>query len=111
MALTHGVLMVFAACAATDGDTIRCGQERIRLAVIDSPEMSEPGGREAKEHMRLLIDGKRVTCEIRGRERYGRLLGKCSTDATPDLGAEMLRSGHAIRYSKRCHGRQAECKR
>lgn len=35
----------------------------------------------------------------------------CHTDATPDLGAEMLRAEHAIQYSKRCHGRQAECKR
>src|SRR3954463_8292174 len=27
------------ACRATDGDTIRCGSERIRLLAIDAPEM------------------------------------------------------------------------
>ena len=29
-------------CTVTDGDTIRCGDERIRLLAIDAPEM---GGR------------------------------------------------------------------
>ncbi|MGC1270186.1 MAG: hypothetical protein WA842_06275 [Croceibacterium sp.] len=33
---------VDAACSVTDGDTIRCGDERIRLLGIDAPEM---GGR------------------------------------------------------------------
>ena len=79
MSLTGAVLMVFLAgdCRVIDGETWRCRGERLRLEKIDSPEMSEPGGPEAKEHMRLLIEGKRVTCEIRSRDYYGRLLGRC----------------------------------
>jgi micrococcal nuclease len=103
-------LMVFVACLATDGDSLVCDGQRVRLLKIDSPEWYEAGYQEAKDHMRLLIQGKRVTCIVAARDKFHRLLGACRTDATPDLGDEMLRGGHAIKYSQRCHGRQAECK-
>jgi micrococcal nuclease len=33
------ILATLIACTAIDGDTIRCGSERIRLIAIDAPEM------------------------------------------------------------------------
>jgi hypothetical protein len=38
-------------CRAIDGDTLRCGRERVRLLGVYAPELNEPGGPEA--HQRL----------------------------------------------------------
>lgn len=92
------VLYVFALCAAIDGDTLRCGDERVRLARIDAPEAREAGFQEAKDAMRVLIEGKEVRCVVSRREKYGRLLGECSTDRTPSLSDAMLERGLAERY-------------
>lgn len=76
-----------------DGDTIILtdlegyeGEERVRLLLIDTPEIchehddescvSEPYGEEAKWFLANLIEGKKVTVErdVSERDRYGRLL-------------------------------------
>jgi micrococcal nuclease len=95
------VLYVFAFCYAIDGDTLRCGDERVRLARIDSVERGEAGFEQAKDGMRLLIEGKEVRCLVSRREKYGRLLGECSTSETPSLSDEMLKRGLAERYQGR----------
>ncbi len=72
-------------CTATDGDTIRCGSERIRLAEIDAPEM--PGhcrkGRQcvagdpyaSKENLQRLVGGHAVRVTRLDTDRYGRTIG------------------------------------
>ena len=95
------LLYFFAACVAIDGDTLRCDGERVRLARIDTPERHQPGFQEAKDAMRLLIDGQTVTCQVKTRDRYGRLLGECGTADTPSLSDEMLRRRLAVRYRGR----------
>ena len=95
------LLYVFALCTAIDGDTLRCGDERVRLARIDTPERREAGFQQAKDAMRLLVEGKEVRCVVSKREKYGRLLGECSTAETPSLSDEMLRRGLAERYRGR----------
>lgn len=92
------LLYVFALCTAIDGDTLRCGDERVRLARIDSVERGEPGFREANDAMRALIKEKEVRCYVWTRERYGRLLGECGTDETPSLSDAMLKRGLAEPY-------------
>jgi endonuclease YncB( thermonuclease family) len=69
-------------CAAIDGDTIRCGSERIRLTAIDAPEF--PGhcrrGRDcapgdplvSKAALSLGLAAKTLTIERLGTDRYGR---------------------------------------
>ncbi len=94
-------LYIFALCLAIDGDTIRCGSERVRLARIDTPERQEVGFQEAKDAMRLLVEGKEVRCVVLARDPYGRPLGECSTDETPSLSDEMLERGLAERYRRR----------
>jgi endonuclease YncB( thermonuclease family) len=94
-----------------DGDTITCSGVRVRLYGINAPELAhpdlriseEPGGREASARL-VALTRTRVTCTIAGNQydRYSRMVAKCGTDQTPDLGAEMLREGLAcqwIRYS------------
>ncbi|MGZ3272447.1 MAG: thermonuclease family protein [Caulobacteraceae bacterium] len=95
-----------------DGDTISCAGTRVRLFGINAPELShpdigimeEPGGREASARLEQLTRG-RVTCVVAGNQydRYSRMVAKCSTGQTQDLGAEMVREGLAcqwIRYSR-----------
>lgn len=93
-------LFIFISCAAIDGDTLRCGSERVRLARINSVERGEAGFREAKDHLAVLISGREVRCVVRKRERYGRLLGECSAGGQ-NLSDAMLASGLAERYRGR----------
>ena len=112
--IAAAVLAAAVACTAphvADGDTITCNGVRVRLFGINAPELShpdlgiteEPGGREASARL-LALTRTRVTCTIAGNQydRYSRMVAKCATDQTSDLGAEMVREGLAcqwIRYS------------
>lgn len=91
--------LIFVACLAIDGDTLRCGPERIRLTGIDTPERYEPGYQEAKDVLQFLIEGKPVTCIVQGRDRYGRMLGDCSAGGRP-LSAYLLDTGLAKPYKR-----------
>ena len=88
-------------CRVTDGDTIRCGDERIRLLGIDAPEM---GGRcrkgrtcvegdpiAAKESLAAAISGP-LTIERAGQDRYGRTLAVVA-GPVGDLSCHQLRQG------------------
>ena len=70
-------------CIVTDGDTIRCGTERIRLLGIDAPELAghcrrgracAPGdGTASKRSLAATMTGP-VTVDRVGQDRYGRTL-------------------------------------
>ncbi|MBO9581163.1 MAG: thermonuclease family protein [Sphingobium sp.] len=91
-------------CFAVDGDTLRCGSERIRLIGIDSPEM--PGhcaeGRNcvagdpfiAKDALTGAI-APSMTIRRFGNDHYGRTLALV-TGPFGDLSCAQLRSGNAI---------------
>ena len=97
-----GGRVTFPSCYAVDGDTLRCGDERVRLKFIDTPERGQAGFREAKDRMRAMVAGVPVTCDLAPRrEKYGRLLGTCSVPGVPDLGAVMLRETLAAPYRGR----------
>ena len=70
-------------CRAVDGDTLRCGAERVRLLAIDSPEMHgcprnrvcvEGDAQAAKRNLERLIYGKTLRIERVKRDRYGRTI-------------------------------------
>lgn len=70
------------ACTAIDGDTLRCGEERVRLIGIDAPELHGcprrricvPGdGNAAREALAVLVR-KPVRLRRFGKDRYGRTL-------------------------------------
>jgi endonuclease YncB( thermonuclease family) len=89
---------------AVDGDTLRCGQELIRLIGIDAPEL--PGhcqeGRdcapgdplESKRALEALSRGTPLI-DRQGRDRYDRTLARVRVDGV-DLSCAQLASGHAI---------------
>lgn len=103
---THGDRV--SGCIATDGDTIRCGNERIRLLGIDAPEL--PGhcreGRRcapgdpyaATTSLRKAIAGS-VHIERVGRDHYGRTIAALSNN-DGDLSCMQLRNRNAV-YSAR----------
>lgn len=93
-----------AQCYAVDGDTLRCGAERIRLIGIDSPEL--PGhcrpGRHCVEGdpyaAKAALSGA-VSGQMRirrfGTDHYGRTLALV-TGPLGDLSCTQWRAGHAI---------------
>lgn len=92
-------------CTATDGDTIRCGRERIRLLAIDAPEM--PGhcqrGRKcasgdpyrSKQSLASALRAGPVRITRTGKDRYGRTLATVSAGRI-DLSCHQLRNRQAI---------------
>lgn len=91
-------------CRGTDGDTIRCGDERIRLLGIDAPEL--PGHCRAGRHCAPgdpVASSARLAAELAGplaivrvsEDRYGRTLGMVS-GAHGDLSCWQLAGGAAI---------------
>jgi len=95
-----------------DGDTIDIGGTHVRLEGIDAPEAGQTCARRfigtwgcgsaATKALGKMIGSRRVDCEGRGHDKYGRVLGLCRVDGR-DLNQEMVRSGYAwafVKYSK-----------
>lgn len=55
-----------------DGDTLRMGQERIRLRGIDTPELTEPRGQEARQRLEQLLKEGPIRIVPHGQDVYGR---------------------------------------
>jgi len=55
-----------------DGDTLRMGSERIRLRGIDTPELSEPRGPEARQRLEQLLKEGPIRIVPYGQDVYGR---------------------------------------
>ena len=89
----------------SDGDTLRLGNDRVRLVGLDAPELDQtcideggaswPCGREASRRLRELIGNGKVRCSTEGRDKYGRFLGRCTVDGK-DIGATLVAEGFAV---------------
>lgn len=73
-----------------DGDTIVIARERIRLQNFNAPELDQPGGQAAKTKLQSITRGKTVHCDGKARDRYARLVARCSVNGL-DIGQEMRR--------------------
>ena len=92
-------------CRATDGDTIRCGSERIRLLGIDAPELPghcrrgracAPGDPFASSRsIAAMLTSASPSIRRVGTDRYGRTLATVSVNGT-DLSCWQLARGQAI---------------
>lgn len=91
---------------AHDGDTIKMGEETVRLEYIDAPELKQTCklqsenwdcGTAAKEKLHELITGKEVTCHKEGRDKYGRFPGRCFIGEV-DVNRWMVANGWAVAY-------------
>lgn len=91
-------------CRVTDGDTIRCGDERIRLLAIDAPEM--PGHCRSGRHcapgdpyastdsLRAAMTGS-LTIDRVGEDHYGRTLARVAS-SKGDLSCWQLEHDQAV---------------
>jgi endonuclease YncB( thermonuclease family) len=90
---------------ASDGDSFRLGDDRVRLLGIDAPELAQdcaaadgtdwPCGRAARDRMAALLSGGVVDCRPEDKDQYDRLLARCSIGGR-DLGELMVTEGLAI---------------
>lgn len=106
---SDGVTTISGAARVVDGDTIEIDGQRIRLEGIDAPETAQTCGaktggtwacgRGAAKALQALVSGSDVSCDSRGRDKYGRVLGICFTDGR-DVNATMVKSGMAWAFTK-----------
>jgi endonuclease YncB( thermonuclease family) len=105
-----------------DGDSLVVIGQRVRLAGIDAPELSQRCsdgrgrlygcGHEARDELQAAIKGKEITCTVQSQDRYGRLLAACKAGEL-DLNDYMVRSGWAVayhRYTSQYDAAEAEAK-
>ena len=95
-------------CIAVDGDTIRCGSERIRLVAIDAPEMPghcqptrdcAPGDPFASRAALAKALNGSLTIERLGTDRYGRTVADVFSNGI-SLSCIQLKGGWARYWPK-----------
>ena len=89
---------------ASDGDSLRLGEQRVRLLGLDAPELNQtcrrdgaiwPCGQAARDRMAQLLRSGDLDCRPEGRDKYDRLLARCSI-GSQDLGGRMVAEGWAL---------------
>lgn len=100
---------VFTNVQVVDGDSLRAGNEKIRLIGIDAPERAQTCrdthnrewscGAAAAARLSALVAQGRVSCAPQGRDRYGRTLAVCAAGDIADLGRQLVREGYAVNYT------------
>lgn len=87
-----------------DGDTVYIKEDdgkeaRVRLLGIDAPESKQAYGVQSAEHLKrnLRDAGYHVQVIYRGRDQYGRIIGKLIADGK-DLNLDQVRTGNAWVY-------------
>jgi micrococcal nuclease len=85
----------------TDGDTVVCeGGRRVRLLLIDTPEMDQgPYGRRARQHLISLVAPRsslRMEFDIQREDRYRRTLAYLYAEDGRMINEEMARAGYAL---------------
>lgn len=88
-----------------DGETLRLGDRTLRLKGVDAPERGQTCrnatgasfdcAAASAEALSRLLGGRAVTCQIEGRDRFGRGLGRCAAGGL-DLNLELVAAGFAI---------------
>lgn len=92
-----------------DGDSMRRGEDEIRLNGIDAPEYQQSCrdkdgkdwacGKESAGALRKLTGNADITCDGIETDRYKRIVADCTSGAI-SLNAEMVRLGWAIAYKR-----------
>ncbi len=97
-------------CAAVDGDTLRCGEERVRIVGLDAPEMQGRCARErrlalaARDRLQALVAGGAALQRQPRPDRYGRTLALVRDREGRDVAAVLIAEGLARPHTR---GRRA----
>ena len=91
------------ACSVTDGDTIRCGEERIRITGIDAPETRgcrsgrqcvDGDGHASTRALESVMAESELSIIRLGRDRYGRTLAVVYADGV-NIACTQMAAGQA----------------
>ena len=87
----------------SDGDSLwvrtsKGERLKIRISQIDAPEICQAWGQESKRALAQRLEGKQLQIELLRKDMYGRSLARIRVGGE-DVGAWMVRSGHAWAYS------------
>ncbi|CAL4958436.1 unnamed protein product [Urochloa decumbens] len=80
------------------GEEVLAKKYRIRLRGIDAPESAMPYGKEAKEALLKLVQGKSLKVYVYDQDRYGRCVGDIYCDGV-FVQEQMLKKGFAWHYT------------
>jgi endonuclease YncB( thermonuclease family) len=98
--------LVAGTASVIDADTLDIHGQRIRLVGVDAPESGQKCrsagkfvrcGTSAANALDTWINRNPVSCAIEGKDRYNRLLGKCSVRGA-SLQEWLVSNGHALAY-------------
>ena len=86
--------------AVVDGNTLEISgtaneKMRISLLGVDSPELGQEFGSEAKAYLEKLVLKKDVVVALKGKDRTGNYLGVVKVNGKVDAGVELLKAGLA----------------
>lgn len=87
-------------CYVIDGDTIVIKRTKIRLAGIDAPELDQPWGQKAKWKMVEICKGQIIIAKLNGERSHDRLVATCYRSDGRDIGAEIIKTGLALDWSR-----------
>lgn len=99
---------IYGPALAGDGDSLRIGENKIRLHGIDAPELDQSCtrdgrawacGEEAADQLRRIVRGRELRCHALGTDQYGRTLARCYQGGV-DINRIMVESGYAVAYRK-----------
>lgn len=95
-----------------DADTIKIGQEKIRLSGVDAPETSQictcggekvECGEQATAALKDFVGTDKLYCKGDKRDRYGRTIGECfirRNGAEISLNQWLVFNGYAVAYTQ-----------
>lgn len=99
---THATTRYGTVERVVDGDTIvfqgiGTKTQRVRLADIDTPELDQPWGEEAKAALKVWAESRRAEIRIVDTDRYGRLVATLWIDGK-NINRRLVAEGHAWVY-------------
>ena len=101
---THATTRYGTVERVVDGDTIvfqgiGTKTQRVRLADIDTPELDQPWGEEAKAALKVWAESRRAEIRIVDTDRYGRLVATLWIDGK-NINRRLVAEGHAWVYRR-----------
>lgn len=87
-----------------DGDTMQVQGERVRLACIDAPEMSQSRGAAAKQALSQIVNQRPVKVQVLHNDSFGRRVG-IVYQGIVNVNVKMVEAGQAfvfMRYLESC---------
>jgi endonuclease YncB( thermonuclease family) len=109
LADSGGAEPVVAVPRIVDADTVEADATKIRLNGIDAPETDQrcldahgqvwSCGVDAATKLREYSHERPWSCELTGKDRYGRFLGTCSVSGD-DIGRWLVRNGWALAFRR-----------